>query len=101
MQWLEDFKSKCGEYEEANETIQECENALALHRRVVDSARVPLLIQNARNARRADGSCLEYGLDYHLKNLSGQVSYPTQVELIYGFNFYLARKGNTRRPSLP
>eukprot|EP00012_Vannella_robusta_P010785 CAMPEP_0206204768 /NCGR_PEP_ID=MMETSP0166-20121206/13757_1 /ASSEMBLY_ACC=CAM_ASM_000260 /TAXON_ID=95228 /ORGANISM="Vannella robusta, Strain DIVA3 518/3/11/1/6" /LENGTH=93 /DNA_ID=CAMNT_0053624531 /DNA_START=1 /DNA_END=278 /DNA_ORIENTATION=+ len=34
VQWLEDFKSKCGEYEEANETIQECENALALHRRV-------------------------------------------------------------------
>ena len=61
------------DYTEAQETINECENALNLYKTIVDPLRIPLLIQNARNARQKDGSCLEYGLEYHLKNLSSAV----------------------------
>ena len=74
VEWLEDFKSKLGQYEEALETIEECEKALELYKKVVDSVRIPLMIQNARNARKNDGSCLEYGLEYHLRNFIGPVS---------------------------
>ena len=74
VEWLEDFKSKLGEYDEAQETIKECESALELYKKVVDAVKIPLMVKNARNARRADGSCLEYGLEYHLKNFIGPVS---------------------------
>ena len=73
VQWLESFKSELEQYEEAKETIKECEEALYLFKSVVDPLRVPLLIQNARNARKADGSVLEYGLDYHMKGLNNAV----------------------------
>ena len=73
VEWLEDFKSKLGEYEQAKETIDECEKALELYHKVVEAARIPLMIQNARNARSNDGSCLEYGLEYHLRNFNGAV----------------------------
>ena len=74
VEWLEDFKSKLGEYEQSLETIQECEAALTLYKNVVGAVRVPLMVNNARKARRADGSCLEYGLDYHLERFVGAVS---------------------------
>ena len=73
VEWLEDFKSKLGEYREATETIEECENTLATYREVVDSVRVPLMIQNARNARQKDGSCLVYGLEFHLNAMRSAV----------------------------
>ena len=74
VEWLEDFKSKLGDYEEARETIAECESTLDRYKQVVEAVRIPLMIQNARNARRADGSCLEYGLEFHLKNFNAAVS---------------------------
>lgn len=83
VQWLEDFKSKCGEYVESHETIQQCETALTQYSTVVDSVRVPLMIQNARNARRKDGSCLEYGLETHLNNLKAAVCIFVTHFLIY------------------
>ena len=61
------------DYTEAQETINECENALNLYKTIVDPLRIPLLIQNARNARRKDGSCLEFGLDYHLEKFNNMV----------------------------
>ena len=61
------------EYTEAQETINECENALNLYKTIVDPLRVPLIIQNARNARKKDGSCLEFGLDYHLDKFKNMV----------------------------
>lgn len=30
---------------------------------------MPLIIENARHARRAEGSILEYGLSYHLEKM--------------------------------
>ena len=38
------------------------------YNKVIIPLKVPLQIQNARNARSNDGSVLEYGLDYHLRN---------------------------------
>ena len=73
VQWLETFKSSFGEYQESQETIDECEKLLQTYRMVVDSIKIPLMIQQARNARQKDGSCLEYGLDYHLKALNDSV----------------------------
>ena len=75
VEWLEDFKSKHGEYDEAKETIEECEKALELYSKVVEAVRVPLMIQNARNARQKDGSCLEYGLKYHLDHFNSAVCF--------------------------
>ena len=74
VEWLEDFKSKLGEYQESQETIIQCENVLNEFTKVVDPVKIPLMIQNARNARQKDGSCLEYGLDYHLNNMNESVS---------------------------
>ena len=74
QQWLEGFRSEHGQYPQAQGTIEECESALCLHEKVVDAGRVRLLISKARNARQADGSCLEYGLDYSLEQLKGSVS---------------------------
>ena len=73
VQWLEDFKTKAGEYDEATSTIEECEKALSLFKKVVGKVKGTLLVQNARNARRADGSVLEYGVEYHLRGFVGAV----------------------------
>ena len=73
IEWLEGFKSSFMEYDEATSCIQECEALLDKYREIIDPIRVPLMIQNARNARRKDGSCLEFGLDYHLKNFTAAV----------------------------
>jgi hypothetical protein len=42
------------------------EDALKLYKSVVGSARAKIDIAKAREARRAEGSVLEYGLEYHL-----------------------------------
>ena len=84
VEWLEDFKSKLGEYQESQETIEECERALTLYKQVVDAVKVPLMVQNARKARRADGCCLEYGLEFHLKNFIG----PVCINIILKFISY-------------
>ena len=75
IQWLETFKSKFAEYEQSQVTIRECDSILEKYRSVVDPVRIPLLIQNAKNARREQGSCLEYGLDYHLKGFTNAVCF--------------------------
>ena len=75
VQWLEDFKSKFGEYEESWKTIEECEAVLSLYKSIILPLKVPLEIQNARNARKKDGSVLEYGLDHHVKSLTRLVSF--------------------------
>jgi hypothetical protein len=71
VEWLEDFKSKFASYSEALETISECQQTLDKFTEKVESARVPLAVQNARNARRENGSVLEYGLKYHLDRMNG------------------------------
>jgi hypothetical protein len=73
MQWVESFKSECSSFEEAQPTLRECEDILSLCDKVVAQVRIPLLIQNAVNARHADGSCLEYGLKYHLEQMENAV----------------------------
>ena len=74
VQWLEDFKCKHGENPESRDTIAECDNAISLCDSKLVAIRVPLMIRTARNARRKDGSCLEYGLKYHLEHFTSAVS---------------------------
>ena len=76
LQWIEDFKSKFGQYEQAQSTIEEVDQVLELYNKVVGSVRIPLMIQNARNARTKEGSVLEYGLEYHLNGFKSAVSIP-------------------------
>ena len=59
--FLDDFKTKLGMYDEAASTIDECMAVLSQYEEVVGAARVPMLISSARDARRGDGSVLEYG----------------------------------------
>jgi cytochrome c peroxidase len=66
VQWVEDFRSKYGEYEDAQPTILKIEEALALYKDTIGRSRVKIEVQRARDARKAQGSVLEYGLDYHL-----------------------------------
>ena len=89
IEWLEGFKASFMEYEEAQNCIQECEAALQLYRSVIDPIRVPLMIQNARNARAKHGSCLEFGLEYHLKNFLAAVCH-SLLYLILTHNCFLA-----------
>ncbi len=70
VEWLEDFKSKFGESDEALETIAECRDALKKYNEKVEAVRIPLAVQNARNARKENGSVLEYGLKYHAERMS-------------------------------
>ncbi len=70
VEWLEDFKSKYGEHKEASATIDEVYEVLALYIEKTEAVKIPLLVRNARNARKSDGSVLEYGLVFHLKNMN-------------------------------
>ncbi len=70
VQWLGDFKARLGDYKEAEETLAECESALSLCSTTLEAIRIPLAIQNARNARTAQGSVLEYGLATHLERMT-------------------------------
>jgi hypothetical protein len=73
VQWLEDFRSKYGQYPEAEPTITEVEAALQLYKDVVEAVQVKLDIQKARDAKRAQGSVLEYGLEWHLERFINEV----------------------------
>ncbi len=46
---------------------------MKLYQDVIGAAKVKLDVQRARDARKADGSVLEYGLDYHLEKLSNDL----------------------------
>jgi hypothetical protein len=75
IQWLEEFRSKLGEYEEAQETIKEVSEALKLYRTRIAASKVKLDVQRAVDARREQGSVLEYGLDHHLTRFVNAVSF--------------------------
>lgn len=75
-QWLEDFKSKFGEYPESHKTIGEVESALKTYKEVVGKVKVPLDIKRARSARKEDGSILEYGLEWTVNRLVDAVGVP-------------------------
>ena len=98
IEWLEGFKAKYQQYEQARETISTCEDLLDKYRTVTDPYRVPLLIQNARNARKAQGSCLEYGLDYHLRSFHSAVSKDT---IQPSLTPYAVGERNSRRQTIP
>ena len=82
VQWLEGFKSSYNQYQEAWPVIDECELVLQQYKDVVGAVKIPLEIQNARKARKADGSVLEYGLEFHLKGLNGAVSICVYTKLL-------------------
>jgi hypothetical protein len=44
-----------------------------LYRDTISASKVRLDIQNARDARKAQGSVLEYGLTYHVEKFSKAV----------------------------
>lgn len=79
VQWLEDFRSKYGDYEEAQPTISKIEEALALYKDTIGRSKVKIEVQRARDARRAQGSVLEYGLDYHLSKFVAAVTISTII----------------------
>ena len=93
LEWLEDFKSNYQQYNEAQETIQKCESLLDNYTSQVQKVKIPLDIQKARNARKSDGSNLEYGLEYHLKQMNNLVNnnyIPTKTNnFLVFFNFFL------------
>ena len=75
VQWIEDFKSNYENYKEAKETIEEVEKVIELYKTTVEKIKIPLDIQNYRNARKEQGSILEYGFDYHVKQFNTLVSF--------------------------
>ena len=100
--WLEGFKAQLGQYQHAAATIEECEAVLALYDSVVGAAKIPLEIQNARNARRADGSNLEYGLEYHLERFKSalQQGVPTDKRFPDKANKYITDMGGRQEALL-
>jgi hypothetical protein len=72
VQWLEDFKSKFGEYTEAHPTIKEVEEVLKLYKELVGKVTVPISIEKARQARKPD-SIFEYGMTWHLERFLNKV----------------------------
>ena len=71
--WLEDFKSKFGQYDEAKPTIDEVEAALKLYKDTIGASKLKIDIEKARDARREHGSVLEYGLEWHLSRFVDDV----------------------------
>ena len=84
--WLEDFRSKFEIFPASEPIIVECEKHLVSFEEVVNPIRIPLSIQNARNARKADGSVLHYGLDFHLKGFTKEVYILLLIILILVLN---------------
>jgi hypothetical protein len=66
----EDFNSKFGQEPLAQPTINQCYDAISKCSSIVDKIRIPLAIKNACEARKSDGSVLEYGLDHHLSGMT-------------------------------
>jgi uncharacterized phage infection (PIP) family protein YhgE len=58
VQWLEDFKSKYGTFNEAQQTITDTESALNRYREKIGPIMAKVNINKAINARAADGSPL-------------------------------------------
>ncbi len=74
IQWLENFKAQFFEYpNEIQPTVAKVEDALHLYKHKIGSAMVGVKIQKAINARRADGSVLEYGLNWQLEGFVKKV----------------------------
>ncbi len=74
IQWLENFKAQFFEYpNEIQETVTKVEDALHMYKHKIGSAMVGVKIQKAINAKRADGSVLEYGLNWQLEGFIRKV----------------------------
>jgi uncharacterized protein YicC (UPF0701 family) len=84
IQWLEDFKSKFDEYldTEAKPTVTQVEAALQLYNEVVGAARIRTAVQKAIEAKREQGSVLEYGLNWHLEKFNNEVKISSH-DMIY------------------
>jgi hypothetical protein len=72
--WLDDFRNRyysliMAAYADALSILNEGEELKDMFATKVQPLKIIVTIQNARNARTADGSCLEYGLKYHLDNM--------------------------------
>lgn len=74
IQWLEDFKSKFGDSPIAQPTIDEIEDAFKLYDVVIGGSMAKVKVEKARDARKADGSVLEYGLAWQLERFNGAVT---------------------------
>jgi hypothetical protein len=72
-QWLEAFKSKFAEYEESADIIGQVDTALSLFQSVVGKGKAKVEIQRAIEAKRAQGSVLEYGIKWHLERFNNRV----------------------------
>jgi hypothetical protein len=69
IQWLGEFKSQFVEYEEAQPTIQEVEEALRLYTKAVGGAQLAQQLQQAIT----DRSLLENGVEWHLEKFTDQI----------------------------
>ena len=69
-QWIESFKSKYGEQEDAQDIIKQVEDALTLFQNVVGKGKAKVEIQRAIEAR---GTPLEYGIKWHLERFNNRV----------------------------
>jgi hypothetical protein len=77
VEWLEDFRSRFGQHDEAQPTIDEVNQGLALYQQVVLASKRKIDLQKAIEAR-APNSVLEYGLNFHLERFLSEVT-PTSV----------------------
>lgn len=74
VRWNEDFRS-CFEYVEAAQPLlKRVQEALEQFRQIFGKTVVPLAIQQAVHARKADGSVCEYGLKYELEKFTNMVT---------------------------
>lgn len=73
VEWFEDFKSKFSAYKEAVQTMTECDNMLAKSQALLASCKGRLEVQNALNARKAQGSVLEYGFSHFMEHFNGSL----------------------------
>ncbi len=58
-QWLDDFRSRFSDFEEAVPTILEVESALQVYKDTIWASVNKILVQKARDARKAEGAVLE------------------------------------------
>ena len=71
--WFDAFNAEFDGVPAAKATHKQVHKALKLYKKKMAEVRVPLLVKKARNARRADGSVLEYGLEHHLNGFVNAV----------------------------
>ena len=67
LQWLGDFKQKHSAEDASQATIKEVEELVNTYKQIVSKSMIIVNIKKAREATRADGSFLEFGLDKHLQ----------------------------------